>query len=61
MCSVAVDFAKHGECVSKENYAAIQAQIDAYPDFMERTAKNTFQSGNVLGQLFRDLSCEEPL
>ena len=27
MCSVAVDFAKHGECVSKENYKHLQSIV----------------------------------
>lgn len=64
MCSVAVDFAKHGECVSEENYAAMRKLCtQANPDFLERDSmkKRTFESEGVLGQLYRDVSCSEPL
>jgi RNA-dependent RNA polymerase len=37
MCSVAVDFAKHGECVSKKNYAEMMDDVGKImPDFMEK-------------------------
>ena len=33
MCSVAVDFAKHGECVSRKNFKHLQDLVIAKPDF----------------------------
>lgn len=35
MCSVAVDFAKHGECVSHDNYKDLQEMLKRQPDFMQ--------------------------
>ena len=64
MCSVAVDFAKHGESVSRENYADMKEIIEhSNPDFLERAnlKKPTFESEGVLGQLYRDVCCTEPI
>jgi len=55
MCSVAVDFAKHGECVSKANYKAYQDPGRCHPDFMEKDPARTYQSEGVLGHLYRDI------
>lgn len=63
MCSVAVDFAKHGECVSKRNYKFMQDLIDQYPDFLEKDPfqKPSFPSDGVLGQLYRDIDSTQAL
>ena len=37
--SVAVDFAKHGECVDKRNYEKIADLLDDWPDFFEKHAQ----------------------
>jgi len=42
MCSVAVDFAKHGECVSKKNYEAFNKEITMFPDYLERDPSKSF-------------------
>ena len=55
MCSVAVDFAKHGECVSKANYKAFQTASIGHPDFMEKDPTRTYRSEGVLGHLYRDI------
>ena len=34
--SIAVDFAKHGECVPKNAFAEMQREFTAWPDFMEK-------------------------
>ena len=36
LCAVAVDFAKHGECVSKSEYEHLEKLIKEWPDFMEK-------------------------
>lgn len=61
LCSVAVDFAKHGECVSKENFDYLQKKVEMFPDFMEREQSKTYQSTGVLGRLYRELSGDESL
>lgn len=61
MCSVAVDFAKHGECVSKKNYAEFKKEIERLPDFMEKETMRTYESDGVLGHLYRDISKDNAL
>lgn len=65
MCSVAVDFAKHGECVSKQNYSKMQEIIEEFPDFLEKgdlnSSKRTYESNGILGHLYRDVKCDEAL
>lgn len=61
MCSVAVDFAKHGECVSKQNYKRMQDIIKELPDFLEKEHRPSFESDGVLGHLYRDVKSEEAL
>jgi hypothetical protein len=65
MCSVAVDFAKHGECVAAKNYTKMKQEIAAYPDFLERatsrSSPSTFASQGVLGHLYRDIKTEKAL
>ena len=59
MCSVAVDFAKHGECVSKKNFEDLQKLVrDHKPDFMEKDDMKAVQSDGVLGILYRDIKCD---
>jgi hypothetical protein len=36
LASVAVDFAKHGECVSKTEYIHLEKMIERWPDFFEK-------------------------
>lgn len=58
LCSVAVDFAKHGECVSKDCYKHLEELIEEWPDFFEKENKEIRASDGILGQLYRSLSCE---
>jgi hypothetical protein len=37
---MAVDFAKHGECVSLDEMEGIQKLLDRWPDFFEKPASN---------------------
>lgn len=59
LIAVAVDFAKHGECVTEEDYKDIK--VDRYPDFMEKDPKlyKTYKSETILGQLYRNVECEQ--
>ena len=59
MCSVAVDFAKHGECVAPENFKELKKEIDKFPDFVEKDPKKTVPSDGVLGHLYRDIKNDE--
>jgi RNA-dependent RNA polymerase len=61
MCSVAVDFAKHGECVSKANYRHLQEIIKRFPDFLEKDNRPSFESLGVLGELYRDIKSDGAL
>jgi len=54
-----VDFAKHGECVSKEEYEGIEKLIDEWPDFFEKPWKKIRKSNGILGKLFRDINNEK--
>ena len=60
LASVAVDFAKHGECVSKTEYIHLEKMIERWPDFFEKTGK-TRQSEGILGILYRNVSCDQPM
>ena len=57
---MAVDFAKHGKCVSKESYEAIEAKLRQWPDFMEsgNAKKEIVESPYVLGKLYRAVDCK---
>ena len=62
MCSVAVDFAKHGECVAKQNFEDIKRDLDDdFPDFMERDPSKSYVSNGILGILYRDIQNENAL
>lgn len=60
MCSVAVDFAKHGECVSKKNFMFLNKIAEENPDFLERGFKEKKSQG-VLGHLYRDAKSDDAL
>ena len=57
--SIAVDFAKHGECVSKEEYEGLDKLITEWPDFFEKPWKKIRKSNGILGKLFRDINNEK--
>lgn len=62
MCSVAVDFAKHGECVSKKNFLEMQEEVkNEVPDFMEKSTTRSYESQGVLGFLYRDINTDVAL
>mmetsp|Transcript_29111 Transcript_29111/g.43877 ORF Transcript_29111/g.43877 Transcript_29111/m.43877 type:complete len:94 (-) Transcript_29111:992-1273(-) len=61
MCSVAVDFAKHGECVSRKNFADLTKLITRFPDFLEKKGQIRFESQKVLGQLYRGIKSSNAL
>jgi hypothetical protein len=56
LASVAVDFAKHGECVSRQEYAHIEKMIEIWPDFFEKPNKRIKISDGILGKLYRSLN-----
>jgi len=52
LISIAVDFAKHGKCVNKEQYSDIEKLVTQWPDFMEGGGRKEIpvvESQNVLG------------
>jgi RNA-dependent RNA polymerase len=51
LISVAVDFAKHGKCVSKSSYEKIESRLVQLPDYMEsgNPNKEVVESKYVLG------------
>jgi hypothetical protein len=57
---VAVDFAKHGKCVSKESYEMIESKLRQWPDFMEsgNPKKEVVESPYILGKLYRAVDCK---
>lgn len=57
--SIAVDFAKHGECVPRAHFSDILKTLRNWPDFFEKSSKPFRESEGVLGKLYRDLSNEE--
>lgn len=64
LASVAVDFAKHGECVSKESYLHLEKMIEQWPDFFEKLTMNfrtCRESEGILGILYRSISCAKPM
>lgn len=60
LISVAVDFAKHGKCVSKSSYEAIEQKLTRLPDYMEagNPNKEVIESPYVLGKLYRGVDCK---
>ena len=61
LASVAVDFAKHGECVSKSEYTHLEKLIETWPDFFEKESKKMRQSDGILGILYRSICCDKPM
>ena len=59
--SIAVDFAKHGEPVSKGETWEIEEQIKAWPDFFEKSNQRMYESQGILGQLYREISNREAM
>jgi len=51
--AVAVDFAKHGECVSRKSYEHLEKLLEAWPDFLEKHTQAMRQSDGILGRLYR--------
>ena len=61
MCSIAIDFGKHGEkyvpdYVVEEYWKMLEFN---YPDFMEKNDKPQRESIGILGLLYRDIKREE--
>ena len=64
LASVAVDFAKHGECVHVDSFRQFEKLLledGGWPDFFEKTAKNVRKSDGILGILYRSVVCAEPM
>lgn len=59
--SIAVDFAKHGECVSKEEFQHLAAKLENWPDFFEKPFDVTRESRSILGLLYRDICNDKAL
>ena len=59
--SIAVDFAKHGECVPQDAIRPMQKELTRWPDFFEKDNQESRESDGVLGHLYRDISNEEPM
>ena len=49
MQSVAVDFAKHGECVDQKLLRKFQNQVADWPDFFEKQHAPERESSGILG------------
>lgn len=63
LASVAVDFAKHGECVSYDKFKSIKKQIEetyGYPDFMEKRSKSVDMIGkSILSKLYQQVELDQ--
>ena len=59
--SIAVDFAKHGECVPPAAFKPMQEAFTYWPDFFEKDNQESRLSDGVLGVLYRDISNEGPM
>lgn len=59
--SIAVDFAKHGECVDPSAMKRLQGLVDEWPDYFENPNKMLRTSDGILGQLFREISNEKAM
>jgi hypothetical protein len=60
LVAVAVDFAKHGECVTEKDYDDIK--VNEFPHFMEKkdhTVKSTYKSETILGKLYDQVDTEQ--
>jgi len=65
LASVAVDFAKHGECVHVDSFKRFEKILNeegGWPDFFEKTSRKGVKlSEGILGKLYREISTKEPL
>ena len=61
MQSIAVDFAKHGECVDPKAMLRVERMVHDWPDYFEKPYKEMRVSTGILGQLFRDISNEKAM
>ncbi|CDW77053.1 rna-directed rna polymerase [Stylonychia lemnae] len=61
MQAVAVDFAKHGECVPKQNFEHLSKLLDDWPDFFEKSNQKARVSQGILGKLYRDINNESAI
>ena len=64
LASVAVDFAKHGECVHVDSFKRFEKLLfeeGGWPDFFEKVAKSGRKSEGILGILYRSITTKEPL
>ena len=59
--SIAVDFAKHGECVDIKAISRIDQIVQDWPDFFEKPYREMRVSLGILGQLYRDISNEKAM
>ena len=55
LASIAVDFAKHGECVAKSEYKDLELELKEWPDFFEKPNRDCYESDGILGVLYRSL------
>ena len=58
---MAVDFAKHGECVSLTELEEVQKLLDKWPDFFEKPNSNIRISEGILGKLYREINNQKAL
>lgn len=64
LASVAVDFAKHGECVHVDSFKQFEKLLvseGGWPDFFEKASKNVKKSEGILGILYRSITTNEPM
>jgi RNA-dependent RNA polymerase len=64
LASVAVDFAKHGECVHVDAFQRFEKLLideAGWPDFFEKEAKLVRKSDGILGILYRSITATEPM
>ena len=59
--SISVDFAKHGECVSKDEVYEIQKLVGKYPKWLGNPRLNYKESNGVIGNLYEKVLTEDAL
>ena len=61
LIGIAVDYAKHGKCVTKEKYEKIERKVTLWPDYMEKPTDtyNIIESTHILGKLYRQIDCKK--
>ena len=61
LVAVAVDFAKHGECVTEEDYKGWM-DVKEWPDYMEKAGKEnvkSYESKLINGIIYRQVNTEQ--